>query len=103
MRSTGFGQGHEICADPLELDRGHRDGSGVFGVRDTQVLLVDIHELQIILAQPIAVTALENQIEHIWCILGLERQDIFALGSTKNFRQRCQIDTKGEIAIASIW
>jgi hypothetical protein len=67
------------------------------------MLLVNIHKLQVILAQPITLAALENQIQDIRSILSLDCQDILALGGTQDLGERCEVDAKGDITVASVW
>jgi hypothetical protein len=67
------------------------------------VLLIDIHKLQVILAQPIALAALKHQIQNIGSIFSLECQDILALSGTQDFGERGEVDAKGNIAVASVW
>jgi hypothetical protein len=67
------------------------------------MLLVDIHKLQVILAQSIALAALEHQVQNIRSIFSLECQDIFALGGTQDFGERGEVDAEGNVTIASVW
>jgi hypothetical protein len=43
----------EVTADPLELGRRHGDGRVVLRVGDTEMLLVDVHELHLVLSNPV--------------------------------------------------
>ena len=67
------------------------------------MLLIDVHKLQVILAQPIALAALEHQVQNIWSILCLDCQDILVLGRAKDFCEGGKVDTEGNVAIASVW
>lgn len=62
---TRLGQRVEISADTLELRRRHLHGSGVLSLRDGQVLLVNIHELDIILAESVCLCTLEHEVDGI--------------------------------------
>lgn len=100
---TGLGEGHEISANALELGGWHIDRSSVLGIRNTQVLLIDIHEFQVILAQSITLAALEHHVENIWRIICLECQNILILGSAENLCKGGKVDTKSDVTIASVW
>lgn len=66
------------------------------------MLLINVHKLQIVLAQSIVCAALEDQVQHIGGVLSLESKDIVILGGTKNLGEGCEVDTEGDVAIASI-
>jgi len=66
------------------------------------VLLVNIHKLQIVLAQSVTLAALEDQVENIRSIFRLDCQDILVLGCSKDFREGGKVNTEGDIAITSI-
>lgn len=66
------------------------------------MLLINIHQLQVILAQPVTLAALELEVENIRSILRLKSQDIFVLSSAKNFSERGKVDTESYIAIAAV-
>lgn len=91
----------EISADTLELCGGHLDGRGIFGLGNTQVLLVNVHELDVIFADSVTVGALEDDVDDIGRVLGLECENIVRLSSTEDLLQRCEVDTKGNVAVAS--
>lgn len=91
----------EISADPLELRAGHVDGSRVLSVRNAQVLLVDVHKLDVVLAQPVAVRALEDHVHNVRCILRLQGQDILILCTAQDLLQRGQVDTEGDVTVAA--
>lgn len=65
------------------------------------MLLINIHELQVILAQSIAFAALEDQIKNIRSILCLDGQDILSLRRTQHFCEGCEVESESNIAIAS--
>ena len=100
---TRFGKCHQVHADPLELSRWHRDSSGVLGLWDAKVLLVNIHQLEVVLAQPVAVAALKDKVQHIRCVLSLDSEDILVLRRTENLGQRRKVNTKRDVAVASVW
>lgn len=65
------------------------------------MLLINIHQLDIVFAQPIALTGLEYKVDDIWRIFRLQRQDVVVLCSAQNFRKRRQIDAECDVAVAS--
>ncbi|KAI6761058.1 hypothetical protein HG531_001611 [Fusarium graminearum] len=84
-----------------ELHRGHLDSGSVLGIGDTQVLLVNVHELEVVLADTVVLDVLELEVQHIRAILSLECKDILVLGSTENFGERCEVHTERDIAVAA--
>jgi hypothetical protein len=99
---TGLRESHEVNADSLEFSRWHANRSRILGIRDPQMLLINIHKLQVILAQSITLAALEDQIKNIRRVLGLDGQDIFILGGAENFCKGGEVDTKSYVAVASV-
>ena len=67
------------------------------------MLLINVHELDIIFAQPITLAALENQVDGIRVVIGFQRQDVFVLSTSKYFHQGAEIDAEGDVAITSKW
>jgi hypothetical protein len=67
------------------------------------MLLIDVHKLQVILAQPIALAALEDQVQDIRSILSFDCQDIFALGGAQDLSEGCEVHAERNITIASVW
>ena len=65
------------------------------------MLLVNVHQLDVVLADSIALGALENEVDNIGRIFSLESEDVLVLGSTKDLLQRDEVDAKCDIAIAS--
>ena len=103
MKPTRFGKGHQINTDSSELDTGHRDGSSVLSLWNTQVLLVDIHKLEVVLAKSVTLAALEQEVEDIWGVLGLESEDVIVLSGAKDLSEGGEVDSKSYVAIASVW
>lgn len=65
------------------------------------MLLIDIHQLNIILAQPIALGVLKHEIDNIWCILCFQGQDVLVLGTPQHFHEGTQVDAEGDVAVAA--
>ena len=67
------------------------------------MLLINIHELQIIFAQSVTIGVLENQVEHIRRVFSLEGQDILVLGSTKDFCKGGKVHPQSYVTVAAVW
>ena len=65
------------------------------------MLLVNIHQLDIIFAQPVTLSILKHQIDHIRGVLCLESQDILILGTSQHFHEGAQVNAKGDVAVAA--
>ena len=66
------------------------------------MLLVDIHELEVVLAEAVGGGALEAYVERVGGILSLQRQDVIVLGGSQNLGQGHQVDTEGDVAVATV-
>jgi hypothetical protein len=98
---TRLGQGRQIPGDLGELGARHGDRCSVFGVRDTQMLLVNVHELDVVLAQPVALRALEHQVDNIRRILGFQCEDVIVLCAAQDLGERGEVDAERKVAIAA--
>ena len=67
------------------------------------MLLINVHQLDVVLADTIVLCALECEVDDIWCILRLECKDVLALCASKDLGEGGQVDTKSEISIAAEW
>jgi hypothetical protein len=67
------------------------------------VILVDVHELEIVFAQPITIGVLEYQVEHIRRVFSLEGQNILILSSTKDLGKGGEVDTQSYVTVAAVW
>ena len=65
------------------------------------MLLVNVHELDVVLADPVALSALEDQVDDIRCVLRLEGEDVFVLCATEDFCEGSEVDAEGEVAVAT--
>lgn len=65
------------------------------------MLLVDVHELDVVLANPVALSALEDQVDNIGSVLRLEGQDVFVLCATEDFCEGGEVDAEGKVAVAT--
>jgi hypothetical protein len=64
-------------------------------------IVIDIHELDIILANPVVARVLKDEVDDVWRILCLQSQDVFALRSAEHFCKGPEIDTEGDVTVAS--
>lgn len=99
---TGLRHGRQVGADAAELGGRHDDGGGILGLRDAEVLLVDVHELEVILAYAVVLGRLEDEVERVGRVLGLERQDVLVLGRAQHLRQGCQVHAQRDVAVAPV-
>ena len=65
------------------------------------MLLVDVHELDIVLADSVALGALEDQVHDIRRVLSLEGEDVFVLCATEDFCEGGEVDAEGKVAVAT--
>ena len=65
------------------------------------MLLVNIHELDIILADPSVVVGLKDEVDDVGRVLSLDGEDVIAAGSAKHLCERAQVDTEGNVAVAA--
>lgn len=65
------------------------------------MLLVDVHELDIVLADSVALGALEDQVDDIRRVLRLEGEDVFILCATEDFCEGGEVDAEGKVAVAA--
>ena len=65
------------------------------------MLLINVHQLDIVLAEAIGLRIFEGEIDNIRRIFSLEREDVLVLCSTKDFRERREIDAEGDVAVAA--
>jgi hypothetical protein len=98
---TRLGHGHQIRRDALELGRGHADSGRVLGVRDAQVLLVNVHKLEVVLGDPVGLGALEHEVQDIGRVLGLEREDVLVLRGAQDLGERGEVDAERNVAVAA--
>jgi hypothetical protein len=91
----------QVPANPLELGTGQGDGSAVLSFGDTEVLLVDVHELDIILADTVVLGVLKDEAEHVRRILRLQRQGIVVLGRAQHLLQTAEVDSQRDVSVAA--
>lgn len=65
------------------------------------MLLVDVHELDIVLADPVAARILKDEVDDVRRVLRLQGQNVIGLCGTEHLGEGCEIDTEGDVAVAS--
>lgn len=65
------------------------------------MLLVNVHQLDVVLADSVTVGALKDKVDNIGRVLGLEGEDILVLSSAENLLQRYEVDAEGDVTVAS--
>ena len=65
------------------------------------MLLVDVHQLDVVLADPVGAAVLEDEVDHVGRVLGLECKDVLAPCRAEHLCERAQVDTKGNVAVAA--
>eukprot|EP00962_Isochrysis_galbana_P019815 scaffold5777_cov101-Isochrysis_galbana.AAC.5 len=72
----GVAQDGQVAADALELLGRHLDRALVVGVRDPQVLRVDVHELELKVRDAVGVLVLEHEVHRVAVLVRLESHDV---------------------------
>jgi hypothetical protein len=67
------------------------------------VLLINVHQLDVILAEAIRFRIFEGEVDHIRRIFRFESENIFVLSSSKNFRKGGEVDAKRNVAVTAEW
>ena len=65
------------------------------------MLLIDIHQLDVIFAESIVVGALEHEIHNIRCVLSLDRQNVFVLSASQNLGKGVEVDAQSNVTVAT--
>lgn len=66
------------------------------------MFLVDIHKLNVILADPVGVGVLKHQVDYVGRVVRFERQDVILLRCAEHFCQRDEVDSQRNVAVASV-
>lgn len=66
------------------------------------MLLVNIHQLDIVLAYPVRLGALEHEVDGIGRVVRLQRQHVLVLSSPQHLGQRDQVDAQRDVAVAPV-
>jgi hypothetical protein len=65
------------------------------------VLLINIHQLDVIFTETVGLGGLEDEVDNIRRIFSLESEDIVILRSSKDLGQGSEVDTESNVAIAA--
>jgi len=65
------------------------------------VLLINIHELDIIFADSVRVGRFEDQVDDVGGVLSLHREHIVILCSAEHLRERAEVDAEGDVSVAT--
>jgi len=65
------------------------------------MLLVDVHELDIVLADSVAARILKDEVDDIRRVVCLKGQDVIGLCGAEHLGEGPEIDTEGDVAVAS--
>ena len=68
-----------------ELASGHLDDAGVVSLGDAEVLLVEVHQLHLVVGDLLLVGRLEHEGDGVGLVLGLDGDDV-VIGCTPGFK-----------------
>ena len=98
---TRLRQRRQIPTDLLKLRRRHRDRRRIVRLGNAEMLLIDVHELDVVLAQPVALLALKHHVHDVGRVLGLEREDVLVRGAAEHLCERGQVDAERDVPVAA--
>ena len=67
------------------------------------MLLVDIHQLNIVLAKSVGVRTLEDKVDNIGGVFSFEGEDVIVLRSAEDLGEGGEVDAERNVSIASEW
>ena len=100
---TRLGDCVQVLANALKLGRRHLDSRSIVGIWNSQVLLINVHEFDVVFADPVLIWALEDEVDHIRSVFRLQCQNIIRLCCTEDFHEGCEVDSQSDVAIAAKW
>ena len=65
------------------------------------MLLINVHQLDIVLAHAVRLVVLEHQVDHVRRVLRLEREDVLVLRASQHLRERGEVDAERDVAVAA--
>ena len=65
------------------------------------MLLIDVHQFDIVLAEPVVFRAFEHEVHDIGGVLSLQCQDVIGLRASQHLGERAEIDTERDVPIAA--
>lgn len=66
------------------------------------MLLINIHQLDIILRDTIILRVLKHQVQDIGRVLSLEREQVLVSSSAKDLLKRGEVEPEGDVAVAAV-
>ncbi len=66
------------------------------------MLLVNVHQFDVVFAESVRLGTLEHQVNDIWRVVRLQGQDVFVLSSAEDLGQGDQVDTDGDVAVTAV-
>jgi hypothetical protein len=67
------------------------------------VLLVDVHELDVVLADSVRLGTLEHEIDYVRRVLGFQSQNVIILSCAEDLGQGDQVDAEREGTVTAVW
>ena len=65
------------------------------------MFLINVHQLDIVLAKTIGVRTLKDHVDNIWSIFGLQCEDIVVLCGSEDFGEGGEVDAERNVPIAT--
>lgn len=66
------------------------------------MLLVNVHQLKVVLRNSVVLAVLKNQAQRIGRVLGLERHHILILCRPENLLQRNKVDSERDVSVTAV-
>lgn len=65
------------------------------------MLLINVHELDVVLAQPVVLCTLEDKVDDVRRIFSFECEDVLILRASQDLLQRCEVDAECDVAVTA--
>lgn len=65
------------------------------------MLLINVHQLDVVLAESVRLCVLKHEVDDIRRIFCLEREDVVVLRSFQDFGERGEVDSESDVAVAA--
>ena len=96
---TSISQNSKVTDDPLELCTRHADGRLVLHVGNAQMVRLNVHELQVKVADSLGVGRLKHEGEDLGSVLGLEGDGVVVSAALQDLAQVGGVEAKGNLAV----
>lgn len=97
----GVADDGDLAADALELGGGHLDDALVLSVRDTEVLAIDVHKLQVEVGDAGLLGVLEHEGDVVAVVVGLKGDGVVVASALKDLGHGGKVDAKGDVAVGT--